>query len=160
MVRVDVDHERSVTCACYGALPGESFPTPPKYEASGQVSLTPDFFVEGSGFAQVGREHWEVLRTLLKDPRQGLASLGLAMFPLEVQEVLLRALQEKRTVALRLNVSAGIDSSSNMAVVGIRALCRETGIQFSIASLGHIHPLILLEDEVGWSETEARHSLP
>ena len=160
MLRVDVDPERSVTCACYGALPGESIPSPPRYEASGRVTLAPDFLVEGSGFAQVGREHWEVLRTLLKDPRQGLASLGLAMFPLEVQEVLLRALQEKRTVALRLNVAAGIDPSSNMAVVGIRALCRETGIQFSIASLGHVHPLILLDDEAPRSETEVRHSVP
>jgi hypothetical protein len=138
-VRVDVDGERAVACACLLTPAEAGTSTSGRALGSGQQPLPKVFQDVGPGFDHVGKAQWEALQPLLRRPMDGMSALGLSVFPEKVQDLLLAALQQGHPVIVRLNLDVETLEESNLAVLGIRALCHETGIELQVVGT-RLHP--------------------
>ncbi len=130
LIRIDSTVENAFVCACsrparQGAENGPSLaPTPldPAHPVGHSIDPL------GSRRDDFAR----ALRTLLKDPEQGMAAAALASLPQDVMEHLLLAVDDRRPVVLRVNHGEASGPDQAMAILGLRALAKGLGFTLEV----------------------------
>ena len=135
-VRVDLDQAQARVCACRDPLPSTDRrsvgPELRKFPSESPILIPPE---DAEGLLRHFRAQWVALRSLLKDPMQGLAALGLGVLPNSTQDLIVDSLDRGVPVVLRVNLGPDRFESPPLPLIGLRALGSTSPIRLEVREL-------------------------
>ena len=136
LIRIDSTVENAFVCACSrpASQGAGSGPAPALTELDPAHPVGHSVDPLGSKREDFAR----ALRTLLKDPEQGMAAAALASLPQDVMEYLLLAVHDHRPVILRVNHGEGSGPDQAMTILGLRALAKGLGFTLEVRESGDL----------------------
>ncbi|MDE1835677.1 MAG: hypothetical protein KGJ23_03560 [Euryarchaeota archaeon] len=133
MVRIDLGPAQAWVCACRDeALLNDPSTLSADQEGdlgSAYLRLPPE---DAEGVLRWRPAQWEALRSLLKDPMQGLSALALGALPAATQALLLDSADRELPIVIRVNRDPRVPPGPPLTLIGLRALANGAKARFEV----------------------------